>query len=39
MQISHLQGDYNFDNSVDAGDYMIWRKHLLNRWQWRRGSQ
>ena len=22
-----LQGDYNFDNSVDAGDYVIWRKN------------
>jgi hypothetical protein len=27
VQISRLQGDYNLDNSVDAGDYVIWRKN------------
>jgi hypothetical protein len=25
VQISRFQGDYNFDNSVDAADYVIWR--------------
>lgn len=24
--ISHLEGDYNLDNSVDAADYLVWRK-------------
>jgi hypothetical protein len=25
VQISRLQGDYNFDDSVDARDYVLWR--------------
>ncbi len=25
--ISHLPGDYNLDNVVDASDYVIWKKH------------
>jgi hypothetical protein len=29
VQISRLQGDFNFDNSVDASDYIVWRKQSL----------
>ena len=40
MQISRLQGDYNFDNSVDASGLRDLAKYTsLNRWQWRRGMK
>jgi hypothetical protein len=28
VRISNLQGDFNFDNSVDASDYVVWRKQI-----------